>query len=289
MGMIAIIQKGMIMKTTIRFAVCIVVMILLWPGASRAGTSFVGVKYWSTSWDSGVLNWLEKDIASSFISNGAVFTADSKPGSGYLAGPLFGYQSDDNKWSVSFAPMVISSFSQDWHGSASTMNLTGTVALERKDYDLAVNYIISKYYKVYAGYKYQDMNIDFELHYDNVMGQQRDIYHLKSQAHIPTIGVGAVYPLTEKLVLGGQLGLLYSIMDLKITNSAGTRENIWPHPGPGFNGELSVTYQLQRTILTQLGYRYQVFTVEARGPGRDTIEKSYDITQGLTFTAMYLF
>lgn len=259
------------------------------PLRAYGGTTFIGAKAWFGTWDSGVLNWLEKDIGSSFQSNGVTFNANSNPGSGYLAGPLFGYQTDDNKWSFSFAPMVISSFKQDWQGSATAMNLTGSVTLERRDYDLAVNYLVSKQFKVFAGYKYQDMDIDFSLTYTGGMGQVHDTYRLKSHAHIPTIGIGAVQPIGDKFTISGQFGLLYSILDLKITNSAGKTEDILPIPGPGFNAEINLNYQPMKNLITQVGYRYQVFTIEARGPGRDNIEKAYDITQGPTFSLVYLF
>jgi hypothetical protein len=259
------------------------------PAQAHGGTTFLGAKAWYGTWDSGVLNWLEKDIGSSFQANGVAFQANSDPGTGYLAGPLFGYQTDDNKWSFSFAPMVISSFSQDWKGSATAMNLSGSVTLDRRDYDLAVNYLVSKQFKVFAGYKYQDMEIDFSLTYEAGMGQVHDTYHLTSNAHIPTVGVGVVQPMGDRFTISGQLGILYSILDLKITNGAGRTEDIWPHPGLGFNVEANVNYQPLRSLIAQVGYRYQVFTIEARGPGRDNIEKSYDITQGPTLSLVYLF
>jgi hypothetical protein len=262
---------------------------LLWPTAAEAGTYFLGVKGWYTTWDSGILDWLEEDIATTFADNRLDFEADRDPGDGHLVGPLLGYQTDDGKWSYSLAVMVFSDFEQDWGGNAGAMMLTGDAALDRHDIDFAVNYTLSKYLKVYGGYKYQDSELDFTLSFDTIMGRQTDVFKVDFEAHIPTVGLGAVYPLHETVVIGGQAGLLYAIMDMKIKNPDGDTDNIWPHPGLGFNTEANITYMPWKHLLLQLGYRYQVFTVEARGPGREDIVKSYDITYGPTFSLVFTF
>ncbi len=76
----------------------------------------LGAKYWYAAWDSAVLDWFEKEVGIGFLANGLTLESDLDMGSGFLAGPLLGYQSDDGIWSVSLAPMVFSSFSQDWEG-----------------------------------------------------------------------------------------------------------------------------------------------------------------------------
>ena len=255
----------------------------------KGGTYFLGAKGWYTTWDSGILDWLEKDIAVSFRENRLDFKAHKDPGTGYLAGPLLGYQSDDGKWSLSLAPMVFSSFEQDREGSAETMELRGDVGLKRYEIDLALNYTLSKYSKIYVGYKYQDMDLDFILEFETTMGKQTEKFSVDSQAHIPTVGLGTVYPLHERIVIGGQAGLLYAIMNMKLEDSKGDTENIWPHPGPGFNTEASITWMPWKKLIFQAGYRYQVFTIEARGPGKEDITKSYDITHGSTVSLVLTF
>lgn len=256
---------------------------------AAAGTYFLGTKGWVAVWDSGILDWLEKDLAESFSTIGT-FSADRDPGDGYLAGPLLGYQTDDRKWSFSFAPMIFSSFSQDWDGMAGTMDLDGSIALDRKDYDFAANYALSDKYKLFAGLKYQDMDMDFTITYDTVSsGTVTNTYKVDADAIIPTIGAGIVHPLSTKVVASGQLGLLYSFTELKVSNQMGLTEDIWPRPGLGFNAEGNLTWQAANSLLLQLGYRYQVFTIEARGPGRTDITKSYDITYGGTLSAVFTF
>ncbi len=76
---------------------------------------------------------------------------------------------------------------------------------------------------------------------------------------------------------------------MTITNESGNTDDIFPHPGLGFNTEVNMTWRAMTDLLLQLGYRYQVFTIKARGPGREEIVESFDITHGLTLTAVYVF
>ncbi|MCK4838587.1 MAG: hypothetical protein KAS94_07260 [Desulfobulbaceae bacterium] len=262
--------------------------LLVNPSGAKAGTYFTGAKGWYASWDSGILNWFEEDLAHSFLANRLTLTADSDPGDGYLLGPLFGYMTDDGKWSFSFAPMIISDFSQDWHGMAGPMALNTTVDLTRHDFDFAASMKLSDNYKMFFGYKYQDMKMDFNLSYEVMSDPQNFLYCIESQVHIPTVGISGVYQFGSSLVAGGQVGLLYTFPSLEIT-SAGVTEDIRPWNSFGFNLEASLTYRPATDVLLQVGYRYQVFEFEARAPGSYNDISSYDITHGLTLTGVYLF
>ncbi len=278
------------MKRIILFIILVVGVLYFLPLNAVAGTYLLGVKYWHADWDSAILDWFEEDISRSFEENRLPLTADSGPGKGYLYGPLIGYQTDNEKWTFSFAPMIFSSFDQNWTGSAGSMDLDGTVNLERKDYDFMIGYNLSKYFKAYLGYKYQEMEMDFELSYFSMTtGKTTFNYHIESKVHMPSAGLGGFYPLHEKLVAGLQMGLLYAIPELKIKENSSGTENIKPWPNPGFNVEASFTYQPSINFVVQAGYRYQVFELEARGPGREDTTESYDITQGWTLTAVYVF
>ena len=133
------------------------------------------------------------------------------------------------------------------------------------------------------------MDLDFILNFETNMGEQTEKFSVDSQAHIPTVGLGTVYPLHERIVIGGQAGLLYAIMDMKLKDARGGTENIWPHPGPGFNTEASITWMPWKKLILQAGYRYQVFTIKARGPGKEDITESYDITHGPTLSLVLTF
>lgn len=283
-------QKIVGMKKNIRVIILVLGLSVLCHGNAAAGTFILGVKYWHADWDSAILDWFEKDISLSFQENRLQLKAESDPGQGYLYGPLLGYQTDNGKWTFSFAPMVFSSFDQDWDGSAGTMDIEAEVNLERKDYDFMIGYNLSKYIKGYLGYKYQEMEMDFDLSYITLTsGEITFNYNVESRVHMPSVGVGGFYPMHEKVVAGLQLGLIYSIPDLKISEDSTGTDNIKPWPNLGFNTECTLTYQPLSNFILQLGYRYQVFTMEARGPGREDITESYDITQGWTFSAVYAF
>ena len=286
------------MKKSPQNLVLIVGLFLSLPVSAHAGTFFTGVKYWQATWDSAILDWFEKDIAETYRENRLVLVAHKDPGDGYLAGPLFGYQTDDRKWSFSFSPMIFSNFTQEWQGSPGFVELRNTINLERKDFDLAASYTFNKYLKGYFGYKYQDMNMDFNLAFSVpdpndpsvILFTQNFQYQVESRVHIPTIGLAGVYQLSEHFVTGLQAGVLYAIPTLTLKESSlGIDQDIRPWPGLGFNSEATLTYQPIRNLLLQGGYRYQVFEMEARAPGRTEITRSYDVTHGFTLSAIYVF
>lgn len=259
------------------------------PFKSYAGTVFVGAKAWYAEWDSGILDWLENDIGISFSQNRLSFKAERDVGDGYLVGPMIGYQTDDRKWSFSFAPMIVSDFSQDWDGSAGAMTISGDVELERQDYDLAATYSLSDYFKVFAGYKFQDMEMNFNLTYNSGLGGQTDTFDVEAQAHIPTFGAGVAYPVHKKVVIGGQAGVMYPMLDMKITNENDETDDIIPHSRLGYNTEATITFMPVDQFIIQAGYRYQEWTFKGRGPGRTKIIKSTDETYGPTLSMVYMF
>jgi long-subunit fatty acid transport protein len=275
-------------KTRFMTGIVFVLLLIHTPVPSEAGTFMFGVKAWYTAWDSSVLDWFEKNLIADFAATGRTISTDKDDGSGYLAGPLISYQSDNGKWSASFAPMVFSSFSQNWEGSVAGMDMDADVDLERTDIDLAVSYSFNKHAWVFWGYKYQSMDIDFTLSYNTMMGSITNEYKLESEVHIPTVGTGFVYPVSNKVALSTQLGLLYSIPTLEMTDSDGTNYDIWTKGTVGFNGELTVNYQPTGDLIFQLGYRYQYFRLDAKEPDSEKTE-SDDITHGPSISAVWVF
>jgi len=278
-----------------RKTILLVIFILLLffsPATTNAGNFIVGAKGWYASWDSSILDWFEQDIALDFMNRRLTLTADSDPGTGYLAGPLLGYQTDSGKWSFSFAPMIFSSFTQDWSGTAGSMALNSNVDLSRQDYDFSATYTLSKYLRAYAGWKIQIMEMDFTLSYETPARPQTSAYKVESMVHMPTVGLGLTYPVHEKIVLGLQLGALYAVPDLKITDQDSLSRNLFPQPSFGYNSEVNISIQPIERLVFQLGYRYQVFTLETVNiVDTDTLEKwdSYDVTHGGTLSVVYVF
>lgn len=259
------------------------------PIISEANSWMLGVKGWYASWDSAVLDWFEQDLAAGFRESGINLQADSDPGEGYLVGPVVSYQTKGGKWSFSVAFMGLSNFSQDWDGSAPGMNIGSSLDLDRIDLDFAANYTLHKYVKAFVGFKFQQTKMDFTLRYDTLMNQRVFNYKLQADAYMPTAGVGLAYPIHEKLALGLQLGVLYTDIDLEISDEEGDTFDIWPQSTWGFNGEVTLNYQPMNHLILQLGYRYQIWQLKARRPQSLEEIVSNDITHGVTGLIVYLF
>jgi len=291
------------MKTVpLKIVVMIILLMSVSVTAARAGTWMLGLKGWYTSWDSSLLGWAEKDIEALFAINGVQVDVEKDPGTGYLAGPVLGFQSDDGEWSVSFAAMVFSQFSQSVDMEAAGMGEIETDGdLDRKDFDIAVTYALFKYgdsfslfkyQNLFFGFKYQIANFDLDVFYDPGSSTQSDkafSHKIEQKVLMPTIGTGFSYPLWDKTAAGLQLGLLYVIPDLTKKDDTGTT-HIWTQPSFGFNGEITFSYLPFNNFVMQLGYRYQEWSLTASlSDDNDTETSSPDITHGLTLTLVYLF
>jgi len=267
------------------------------PVTSDAGTFMVGTKYWHANWDSAVLDWFEKDIGGGFKTLGVELQSDIDTGSGYLAGPIFSYQTDDGNVAVSLAPMLFSSFSQDWTGKAGAMDLVTNVDTERMDIDFAIIYSLAehqnkfslfKYSKIFLGYKYQTINYDLRLTYTTMMPRAFD-YELDAQVHMPTLGLGLVYPAFDKLAIGFQAGLGLALIDLEMKDPDGSTFDISPKTSISYNTEITVTYKPIDNLIVQWGYRYQIWYLTARSPQHWRETESEDITHGPTISFLYIF
>lgn len=257
-----------------------------------------GMKYWYAYWDSAVLDWFEKDISAGFKSYGLDLDSDIDPGSGYLAGPLLGYQTQDGTWAISVAPMLFSSFSQDWDGETGMMELKTDVDTDRKDVDFAVTYSLSrhqdilslfKYSRIFAGYKYQTVSYDLALTYNTMMGQRRFDYELNAQVHMPTLGIGFVYPISDKLALGLQAGAGIALIELELEDPDGETFDISPAASIAYNGEFTITYLPINHLIVQLGFRAQLWYLKARSPEWWEETESEDWTYGPTLSVVYAF
>ena len=267
---------------------------------SHAGTWMLGLKGWYTSWESSVIGWFEKNNEALMAENGVPVDVKTDPGTGYLVGPVLGFQTDDGDWSVSLAAMVFSQFNQSVDIDGKTMDIETNGELDRKDFDLAFTYSLFKYGDSFSLFKYQNLffgckyqlaNLDLDVYYypDTGVPEKHSRHKVEQTFIIPTIGTGFSFPLWNKTAAGLQLGLLYVIPDMKYIIDD-TSHNIWTQPSFGFNGEITFSYLPFNSFVMQLGYRYQAFSLTAGfldNPDAET--KSQDITHGPTLTLVYLF
>lgn len=286
------------MKTRLFLTTLIIFSLLSFSTNTMAGSWLVGAKYWYTTWDSAVLDWFERDINAGFKAQGVELTSDIDPGTGYLAGPLLGYQTADGDWSFSFAPMFLSSFSQDWTGTTDMMTLETEIDTSRMDFDFALTHSLArhadklslfKYTRIFVGYKFQVVHYDLTLMYDTFMAPRKFDYELDAQVHMPTLGIGFVYPVLDKLALGLQAGIGLALTNLELKDPDGERFDISPAATLAYNGEVTITYAPWERFFIQLGYRAQVWYLKARSPQWWEETTSRDLTHGPTITALVVF
>jgi len=261
-------MTGFMKKTGIcLIAACFLVLAV--PHYASAGTVIAGAKVWIAGWNS----WMGK------------FVEDMAPGSsadtgtGFMAGPVLGYQTDDGVWSISSALMVFSSFTQDMTlvDGPDTYNVEAD--LKRMDLDFALNYTVNPYFKLFAGYKYQSYKAEI-----TVAGM--DYETLELTGNMLTVGIGAVYPLSEKTIAGLQLGLIYAILgDLEEKDMFGDTYSTPLNNSIGYNAEISLNYLVSEKVILQAGLRFQTITVEFE---EDSSFSYDDYFYGLTLGAMYM-
>jgi len=281
---------------------CIVSLVFLiasaWPISwVEAGTFLVGAKYWyETTWDSAILDINDK-IVRDYLETNEYQSIESEvdTGTGYLAGPVFGYQTTDQAWSFSFSPMLLSHFSQEIRGT-SVFNFFGLdingdlfilpmetvqrteIDVTRRDYDLAVSRAFMKYYKVYFGLKYQAVDYKFTTAIQLSSFVDTISLEYDYEVYMPTIGLGFAYPFSEKIVFGAQAGTgLAKFSGLDIDDAI------------VFNGEANVSIMPIDNYILQLGYRYQEFSFDFKVAETMKTYKFTDRTYGPTLSLIYTF
>ena len=275
----------------------ILIMVLftaLFCSKAYAGTFLIGAKYWWVmSWDSAILAYYDKGLCADVIRTDFAYNSESEAGTGYLAGPVFGYQTSDGVWSFGFAPMVISSFSQKLNAKAwppadpsNIYPINTDIKLQRMDYDLAVSYSlfqfkdslsVLEYCKLFAGIKYETVKADLtSTIQDTEFNQSVDI---KYDLIMPTVGVGVVYPFTDKFFAGiqGGLGLaIISSSDIKADSTV------------SYNVDCNLGFMPIDKLILQLGFRYQRWDLKTTSS--DANPGTYaDITYGPTLSCAYVF
>ena len=287
----------------------LVLLVSFLPLKVQAGTFVVGAKTWyETTWDSAVLDIYKQLFTDSLRKSDEIkyenIEYETFTGNGYLAGPVIGYQTDDAIWSFSFAAMVLSHFNQEVRGSALATEAFGivppdpfrvidhtTVDVDRTDYDFTASYSLSsfkdklsflRYWKVFLGFKYQDVDYDFTFHTKIESGAlsipNSGTTSIDYEVYMPTLGIAFVYPFTEHIAVGIQGG-------------AGVAhfEGYNAKDGFAFNVEGNFNIEPINNLIIQLGYRYQEFRFETDFPAPEKNYNATDKTYGPTLTIAYTF
>jgi hypothetical protein len=230
---------------------------------------------------------------------------------------MLSYQTDDSLWSFSLGFMLFGSFSQDTNAR---VNVEGQdyswkydLELDRKEIDFGVSRLIRRNLKVFLGVKYQEVkyiqevegvslswDFDVESEEDTLQLEINregnfDLYEAEATILMPTVGIGYVHPLSDKMAIGFQGGLLLVTGNIGFGVFEDSIEG-WEDFDTtfGFNGECSLTYMINRNLIVQAGYRYQTMKLKAdfgKVPllGNSIELDDIDTVHGFTVSAVYMF
>ncbi len=214
-------------------------VILALPAASQALQVGVGASAWYADWK------FESD------------QGDTEFGPAFIYGPILtlGFSP---QWSLS-GVFLYGKFDQTGTGG-------GPGEITRFDSDVALNYSINQYFKIFAGFKYMGYKFDEGDH----------------TGYGPGFGISIVVPVSDNLFLLGSLSGLY------IWGSHDTSRQDYDYTEPGYNASASLAYRFAgASTVISLGYRYQYFNTRPESSSDDS-----DINHtfyGVTLSAIYSF
>jgi len=204
---------------------CIVCTILTLPSLSHGAEYMAGVRAGYFAWQPFM-----KEVGGSGMS-------DITWGNGVLYGPIFSILFTDNlSLSVS---ALLGKQSTHWQSNFSYFDsdtrVTGNYYFEsfRADVDSALSYSLSQYIKVFAGYKYQYLNMDYkytELRTD-LLNEIDEVYVdsiniSANKFHGPALGVGFTYPMTDVYFFSMNVSGLYMTGDIEFKDEGYDNDNL---------------------------------------------------------------
>ena len=294
-------------------------LFVFFAGAAHAGTLMVGLKGWYAFWNGTPNRFAEivddaVDEGVELAIPGVVSDTNSskETGTGFLAGPIMAYQTDDRMWAFSLAFMYLSMFNYETTAKGTVVgvgwsginDLDYTIELQRREIDIAVSRSISPWMQVYAGYKYlrleNNIGISGSIIITNpppvaVVGTINSDVEIAIYSHTPTAGLGFVVPLSEKSFFGLQTGVIYIMPEFEskaTNNNTGVvdKESSSFKNKLGVNIEASISFLAQEKIMFQIGYRYQGVKLERSDTsGQVGSFGVWDSFHGVTFSALLLF
>lgn len=222
--------------------VLIFFVVLFVPPAVKAADMSIGVTTWYAWWD------YDQD------------NNDNEFDPALMYGPVLSLGFMDN-WSVSAVLL---------YGSFEDINLG--IDYERYDSDLAINYRINSYLKLFAGAKFLYIDVDSGESYHRVTS--------------PSLGVSLTIPMAQSLFLLGNLSGFYGWGSEKGFLPTGDRFRS-DLDEKGFNATISLAWYIDSMSTTMsLGGRYQrAYTVY----DNDLISDATHTFYGITFGAIYSF
>ena len=240
-------------------------------GIAGADTLLLGAKLWPAFWSAYIVE--------AYADAAAPLEVVEYAGYGGVLGPVLGYQPEGARWSVSLAAMVLNYFYQEMDLYDGFGGWLDTIYLDnsRMEFDVAFNYQVSELVKVFAGYKLQLTSMIVSSDFGGA-------FEITTRMHMPTAGIGVAYPISDTLVLGGQLGVLYAIPYAEVD---GIQDETFEST-VGFTGEATVSVLKRQGMIVQVGYRFQQVGVAFDLDGLPGAENYKDTFHGLTLAVIYL-
>jgi len=218
------------------------------------------------------------------------------------------YNNTKNALNVLYGPVLSVKFNDDFnltfvflYGKCDAHEISDPIganidySFKRTDVDLALNYRLNDYFKIFAGVKYIGFSMDDNK---NVIVDEGVVFNVYRNAVGPGLGLSAVYPILENIFFVGNLSGFYLWgQEKKGYYDAGiNRTNVKTNCNDyGMNVTLSLAYYIAPISTTiSLGARGQfvktnydsAYNVHRYGQG-----DGYDTSSfyGITLTATYSF
>ena len=168
----------------------------------------------------------------------------------FLYGPVLAAKFTDN-FNMTFVYL---------HGRFDAKDTANTFTMKRNDSDIALNFRLNNYFKLFAGMKY--------MSYSGIGN---------NTSYGPGLGISATFPILENLFLLANISIIYLWGD----NDGGDFKE------QGTNSSLSLAYYIaSASTVISLGGRYQEFTTVYDDNNKSRIKHEF---YGVTLTATYTF
>jgi hypothetical protein len=181
-----------------------------------------------------------------------------------------------------YGPALAFDFAEKW--SISSVFLTGnldetydgtTYHNRRYDLDTVVSYKMTRWFKVFAGFKYYRYDYNYDASSVSVFGKSDFSFYSRG----PGAGAGVTLPLSDSLFFQANTSFIYCFATFKFESEKfHSREK-------GINSNISFAYHITPASTTLSGgFRYQYINNHDE---LDYVTKSY--YYGVTFAALYHF
>lgn len=286
-----------------RFCIAtMVLMVTVMVTTSGFSTIIVGAKGGYFVW-----NPFLKDLLSEMSAMAGRDMGDVKKGTGVLAGPVFSVSlTDDLSLSVSgLFGIQDSQWKDDVVSGSNFEHSTNSFHEKRYDIDSAINYILTSNIKLFAGYKYQYVDVDtfdhFTVEYDtsSISSFQISSTRWKSRSHGPALGIGLSYPIDETYFITSNVSVIYffpTTLDSKTKsklNFTGTLEydeyssdidiSQW-----GINVEPAIGAKISESIIGTVGVRFQWLSMKLENSTFQS-DRLNDYLYGIFVSVMYVY